>query len=124
MLCFNSFLIHSNVIYYLVDAIYSPILVDVPIEFAFEVAAIVMVADYHDERRSTVTAARQSDQPILGLMVTAPTNRSTNLNACLNDVAVDRPMHGLNVAYDEHLHDESQMAHRIYTVKENCLRFA
>lgn len=97
---------------------YSPILVVVPIEFAFEVVAVEMVADCHDERHSTVTKALLLDQPTLGPMVTMQTNRLTNLNACLIDVVVDRPMHGLNVAYDEHLHDESQMAHRIYTVKE------
>lgn len=83
-----------------------------------------MVVDCHDEHRSIVTAAQQSDQPILVPMVKAPINRSTSLNAYLNDVAVDRPMLGLNVGYDEHLHDESQMAHRIYTVKENFLCFA
>lgn len=101
------------------DSDFLPKLVAVPIEFASAVAAIEMVADCRDEHRLTETTAPQSDQLTLDLMVTVQINRLMNLNACLIGVAVDRPTHDLNVAYDEHRHDESQMAHRIYSVKEN-----
>lgn len=106
--------------YYLV---YSPKLVVVPIGFAFEAVVIEMVVDCHGVHHSTVKAAPLSDQPILGQTVTMQTNHSMNLNACLNDVAVDHLMPDLNAAFDEHLHDESQMVHRIYSVKENVFFF-
>lgn len=77
-----------------------------------------MVADYRVVHRSIVIIVLRLDPPILGRMVTMLIDRSMNLNAYLNGVAVDRPMHDLNVAYDEHHHDELPMAHRIYLVKE------
>lgn len=80
-----------------------------------------MVVDCRVELRSIVTIARRSDQPILCPMVKVPTIRSMSLNACLNDVVADRLMHALNVASDEHLHDESPMVHRIYSVKEKTI---
>lgn len=108
----------SKHIFHLLYFIYSPILAVVPIEFASEAVAIEMAVDYHGEHHSIATKVLQLDQLIPDPMAKVQTNRSMNLNACLNDVDVDLPMHGLNVAYDEHLHDESQMAHRIYSVKE------
>lgn len=99
-----------------------PKLVVVPIGFAFVIAVIVMVVDYHVGRRLIVTTVQQSDQPILCPMVKVPINHSMSLNACLNDVVADHLMHVLNVAFDEHLHDELPMVHRIYSVKEKTMQ--
>lgn len=83
-----------------------PILVDVPIEFAFVIAAIATAVELHVVHRSIVTAILQSDRPILVQMAIMLTVRLMNLNACWIDATLVRPTLGPSAAFFVHLHDE------------------
>lgn len=83
-----------------------PILVVVPIEFAFVIVAIAKAVELRVEHRLIVTAIRQSDQPIHVQTATMLTVRSMSLNACSNDVIEVHLMLDPNAAFFVHHHDE------------------